>query len=146
MESLLNNLRRNKKVLWPLNVPHPQEVALATSHIAIFRHKVADVKENPAFEYINKNELYLNELVKKGKSIDAGGGGGGKGSDGGGKLLQVDPNAPAQDESVNRQDTEAIVFPRSADWSGLAEIKTETDEINKHGKAKGGGLAPGFAK
>lgn len=142
METFLENLRRNKKVLWPLNVPHPREVAMDTSHIAILKHLVTEIKsgENPAFTYIGQDSLFLNELVKAGASGDTGTSVGTGGGGGAGVAAAPDPFAGGGTGTGQSQSAPGVAFPRSAEWKGMASIGvSNTMDIQRQ---KGDGTSP----
>jgi len=81
--TLLENLHTRKFVLWPLNHPYPKKFEMLVSHAAILRGISIEEGKEHAAKLINKNSLYLNDLLGKGTetttpgSSEEGGSGGG---------------------------------------------------------------------
>ena len=154
IETLLENLRRNKKVLWPLNVPHPKETPIDVSHIAILFHHTTTIEknENPPFRFLGQENLFINELVKGSNSSNAGVGtpvtkGDGGGDSGGGGSSNVTLNRPGGGGGMDpgmttRSDSKSYVTPRSNEWKGLAKIATGSDLDYQRSQPRADGLAP----
>lgn len=134
METLLENLRKNKTVLWPLNVPHPKGVKLEISHIAIYKHATTTLKdgEQPEFQYINLDDLYLNALVKTDgtssgavASRDQGGGGASAGEL---SMENIQGGDPTTSSSRTTSPSTVIRKDRSDPWTGFASIGTSRNQ------------------
>ena len=82
MNTFMDNLRRTKSIRWPLNVPHPKDHAVFTSHVALLAKYDQDMvgrNESPSYKLIG-TAINLNNLLKTDASATGGMGGGMGGS------------------------------------------------------------------
>jgi type IV pilus assembly protein PilM len=146
IETFLENLRRNKKILWPLNVPHPKETTLDVSHFAILKHHTAVLEKDqaPGFMYLGQDDLYINSLVKGAGGSQAGSPGGSAFNPGGGGPMvgKLTEFGSGSEQMPSGGDSGGYASPRSEDWKGLASIASVAGDYQRTNSTGQGGVAP----
>lgn len=131
--TLLENLHTRKYVLWPLNHPYPKKFEMLVSHAAILQGVTIEESKEHAAKLINKNSLYLNELL--GKAAGPAATGSGDDGSGGGSAQMLDRSNAGQAGQGGGQSSGPSGATGRGPWEGRGLIGGDEWLMPVQGKA-----------